>query len=123
MPELGTLVWFEIPADDPERAKHFYGGLFGWKFEPFDDFAPDYWAIETGGGSSINGGIVPRSATVAPGPGPVVYAAVADLEAAAAEAVRLGGRVLQERTLITEQAGSFVLVADPEGNVVGLWSE
>jgi predicted enzyme related to lactoylglutathione lyase len=25
-----SIVWFEIPADNPERAKKFYGSLFGW---------------------------------------------------------------------------------------------
>jgi len=25
-----NIIWFEIPADDPERAKRFYGTLFGW---------------------------------------------------------------------------------------------
>jgi len=27
-----SIVWFEIPADDIERAQKFYGALFGWKF-------------------------------------------------------------------------------------------
>lgn len=26
---------FEIPADDLERSKKFYSGIFGWKFEKF----------------------------------------------------------------------------------------
>jgi predicted enzyme related to lactoylglutathione lyase len=30
-----NIVWFEIPADDIERAKAFYGKLFGWKIQPF----------------------------------------------------------------------------------------
>ena len=29
------IVWFEIPADDVERAKKFYGALLGWKIERF----------------------------------------------------------------------------------------
>jgi predicted enzyme related to lactoylglutathione lyase len=28
-----NIVWFEIPADNVERAKSFYGGLFGWEIE------------------------------------------------------------------------------------------
>lgn len=45
----GSIVWFEIPADNPERAKKFYGSLFGWKVEPFPGVT-DYWHIDTGGG-------------------------------------------------------------------------
>ena len=28
-PTTPTICWFEIPADDPQRAKKFYGSLFG----------------------------------------------------------------------------------------------
>ena len=30
-----NIVWFEIPADNPERATAFYSNLFGWKINPF----------------------------------------------------------------------------------------
>jgi len=30
-----SIVWFEIPADNHERAKKFYSSLFGWKITPF----------------------------------------------------------------------------------------
>jgi predicted enzyme related to lactoylglutathione lyase len=30
---MSSIVWFEIPADDVERAKSFYGALFAWKIE------------------------------------------------------------------------------------------
>src|SRR5438132_3356165 len=26
-----NIIWFEIPADNPDRAKEFYSKLFGWK--------------------------------------------------------------------------------------------
>ena len=28
-----SIVWFEIPADNVERARTFYGKLFGWKID------------------------------------------------------------------------------------------
>lgn len=30
-----SIVWFEIPADNVERARKFYASLFGWKIEKF----------------------------------------------------------------------------------------
>jgi predicted enzyme related to lactoylglutathione lyase len=30
---MPTIVHFEIPADDVERAKRFYSDLFGWKWK------------------------------------------------------------------------------------------
>ena len=29
-----SIVWFEIPADNPQRAQKFYAGMFGWKISP-----------------------------------------------------------------------------------------
>ena len=31
--EAHSIVWFDIPADDVERAKSFYSALFGWKIK------------------------------------------------------------------------------------------
>ncbi len=30
---MSSIVHFEIPADDIQRAKAFYANLFGWKIE------------------------------------------------------------------------------------------
>ncbi len=46
--QVASIVWFEIPADNPERAKAFYSNLFGWKINPFPG-GGDYWHIDTGG--------------------------------------------------------------------------
>ena len=34
-----TIVHFEIPADDPERAARFYRELFGWNVDRFEGSA------------------------------------------------------------------------------------
>jgi len=34
---MPTLVHFELPADDIERAKKFYTNLFGWNIEKWKD--------------------------------------------------------------------------------------
>ena len=43
------VVWFDIPAENPERAKKFYGSLLGWRFEKFPAAVHEYWVINTGG--------------------------------------------------------------------------
>ncbi len=30
--EAGTFSWVELATTDPDDAKRFYGGLFGWDF-------------------------------------------------------------------------------------------
>ena len=32
-----SVVWFELPAEDTNRAQEFYAQLLGWKFEPFGE--------------------------------------------------------------------------------------
>jgi hypothetical protein len=34
--KIPTIVHFEIPADDVERARKFYSILFGWKIEKME---------------------------------------------------------------------------------------
>src|SRR5258708_34434536 len=61
-----SIVWFEIPADQPERAKAFYGKLFGWKIKKFPGM-PDYWHIDTGGADdTADGGLRTRKLPGAP---------------------------------------------------------
>jgi predicted enzyme related to lactoylglutathione lyase len=44
---MSRVIWFEIPADDPERAAKFYEDVFGWEVEKWE--GPfDYWLIKTG---------------------------------------------------------------------------
>lgn len=50
-------LYFEIHADNPERAAAFYNGVFGWEFTKDDHNPTDYWRIETGGTA---GGLLKR---------------------------------------------------------------
>jgi hypothetical protein len=48
---MPTIVHFDLPADDLERAKTFYEKLFDWKFELLPTPMP-YYFIET---TDLNG--------------------------------------------------------------------
>ena len=58
---MPRVVHFEIHAENPERARKFYGDLFGWEFAQFGG-PMDYWIIRTGseGQPGIDGGLVRR---------------------------------------------------------------
>ena len=44
--KIPTVVHFEIPADDVERARKFYSTLFGWKIEKIEVKKMEYqWII------------------------------------------------------------------------------
>ena len=57
--QAASIVWFEIPADDVERARKFYGDLFDWKIERFPG-PQEYWHIDTGGGDDTPDGALKK---------------------------------------------------------------
>lgn len=121
----GTVIWFEIWVSDLERAKSFYTGMFGWKYEPLAEYdAEAYWQILAGDAAAVNGALVGSPDRDTPkGRTSLLYMHVKDLEESADRARRLGGTVVQGRTKISDSGGSFAIVADPEGNELGLWVE
>ena len=56
-------IYFEIQADDPSRAVHFYSQVFDWKFEEVKGLPISYWRIETGG---PRGGLLKRPVQAPP---------------------------------------------------------
>lgn len=51
-------IYFEIHADNPQRAANFYSEVFGWSFDKAEDTPVEYWRITTGGS---RGGLLKRS--------------------------------------------------------------
>jgi uncharacterized protein len=114
----GRVTHFEIYAEAPAELAEFYRSLFGWQL----DKAPgvDYWRIQTEPDSvgGFNGGLAYRAI-----PGPrswVHYVHVPSLDAAVAQAERLGATVLRARTAVPKTAWYSVL-ADPEGNIFAIY--
>lgn len=56
---MNTVSFFEIQADDVEKARVFYTAVFGWQFEKQEGLQIEYWQIKTDG---INGGLLKRPA-------------------------------------------------------------
>jgi predicted enzyme related to lactoylglutathione lyase len=113
-----SVVWFEIPADDVERAKAFYGKLFGWKITPMSGATKPYWIIDTGGADETpDGGMMQRQC---PEHGVTNYIGVASVTEAAAKVEKLGGKIVMQKTAVP-QMGYFVVCEDTEGNAFALW--
>jgi uncharacterized protein len=125
---MSKVVHFEIPADDVDRAKDFYGSVFSWQLQtismgeggdytiamttPIDD--ESQLPTEPG---AINGGMMQRTEQV---PGPVITIEVDAIDDALQEIESRGGSSVTPRTAI-EGMGAFAYFKDPEGNVMGLW--
>ena len=112
-----SIVWFEIPADNVERAKKFYGALFGWKIEKFPG-QMEYWHIDTGGGDDTpDGGMMKRQA---PEHTITNYIAVKSVNEAAAKVQKLGGKICMPKTPVPHM-GYFIVCQDTENNMFALW--
>src|SRR5688500_15553052 len=106
------MIHWELMVNDVERAKAFYGRVFGWKFS---SYGPEYTMIDTGG--TPGGGLMPRPAS-APAAALNVYFEVSDLEQTLDDVVEAGGTVAVPRTEIPP--GWFAMIVDPDGIAVGI---
>ena len=84
---MGKVVHFEIPVDDPDRAKTFYETAFGWSFQGYGD--QPYWltAIGPEDAGGIEGALIGRGDVHAH---PVVIIDVDDIDAAMQGAIDAG---------------------------------
>ncbi|UCH34819.1 MAG: VOC family protein [Armatimonadota bacterium] len=114
-----TIVHFEIPAQDMNRLKDFYSGLFGWKIQAapgMDDFMMINAAPE---GEGINGALMKKRT---PHHSIINYVSVESVADYAEKVIQLGGQVVVPKTAVPRM-GHFALCVDPEGNPVGLWAD
>jgi uncharacterized protein len=115
--QAASIVWFGIPADNPERAKMFYSNLFGWKIDPVPG-ANDYWYIDTQGADDTpDGGLKKREHPQEPITNYVSVNSVADYSK---KIENLGGKIRVPKTAVPGM-GYFVVCHDTENNTFGLW--
>jgi predicted enzyme related to lactoylglutathione lyase len=124
---MSRVVHFEIQADDLERAKAFYGAVFGWEFQDWSSAAggSPYWGIVTGPDDQpgINGGLLQRPAP-SPGPGQgtnayVCTMGVEDYDATERKILDAGGQVALPKLALTGMAWQGYYL-DTEGNTFGI---
>jgi predicted enzyme related to lactoylglutathione lyase len=122
-----AITWFQIPATDFERAKTFYETICDLKLEPLDagpgmqmaGFPSDWRAGEIGGAIVSGEGAVPSATGTA-----VFLNGNPDLQVLLDRVEAAGGKILMPKTAIgMEDAGHFAMIADTEGNTVGLHSQ
>ena len=116
-----NVAHFAIHADDVERARRFYEGVLGWRFESWGP--PGFYRIHTGTDDDpgIEGALHERQEPLT-GSGVRNFectVSVQDLAPVKAAAVRLGGKVVLEETEIPT-VGTLIHVQDTEGNIFGV---
>jgi uncharacterized protein len=116
---MGSVVHFEINADDPERAIKFYQDVFGWDIQKYDDVQMEYWLVSTGpkGKNGMDGAIMKRSMPA--GAGVINTIAVDDIEDTIQKVVSAGGKKNSDIDTIPG-IGQFCYCLDSEGNYFGV---
>ena len=129
---MPTIVHFEIPADDIERAKKFCNELFGWKIEKLpgtDDNQLtsaatgqpiEYWMMTTTddkGNKAIGGGMMKRQM---PDHRITNYINVNSVDEYTSKVEKLGGKVAAPKHAVPGM-GYFALCLNTENNPFAIW--
>ena len=121
-----VVSWFEIPVLDMDRAKAFYEEVFqftitvhdlgnlimGWFPQPKEG------AYGTTGSLVLNKEYQPSATD-----GPLIYfnSQSGDISDELSRVVEAGGKILREKTLISEESGYMAVIIDTEGNRIALY--
>ncbi len=105
--EPGRFVWLDLVTQDVERAKSFYGSLFGWTFREGDRYTEVLHR-----GAPIAGIVAAESPER--GSEWLPSLSVADVDRASA-AARASGGIVERGPLDAPGRGRLALVSDPEG--------
>jgi len=123
---MANIAYFEIPADNVDRAKHFYHSLLGWKIQPTKSpmdpskvASMQYQDVITGEakeGTLSMGGMYKRQMTESI----INYVVTDDINKVLANVEKLGGKIVVPKMEI-KSVGLTAIIQYTEGNVIGLW--
>jgi predicted enzyme related to lactoylglutathione lyase len=114
----GVPSWVDVMTSDPEGARAFYSGLFGWELDVDSDPETGNYTTAQVRGKRV-AGLAGQPAEGMPTVW-TTYFATDDVDKTAARIREHGGTVVMEPMTITD-AGRMALAADPTGAMFGLW--
>ena len=116
---MSKFAHIELHTSDPNKAKRFYGSLFGWKFDKMRmPGGVDYFMVKGADEPSI--GMMKKMMPEAPD-GWLGYVAVASAPKCVAKARKLGAMVHVE-SIKVPGVGEWSVLVDPMGAVFGAWA-
>jgi predicted enzyme related to lactoylglutathione lyase len=114
------FVHVELGTTDIGKAKSFYRSLFDWQLDDMEmGGGMTYTLIRVGEGTG--GGMMKQMVPNAPSSW-LPYVQVDDIRAATDKAKSLGATIMRDVTAVAEE-GSFSIIVDPTGAVLGLWQQ
>ena len=120
----GDWCHIDVISGDRDRARTFYGAVFGWQFHDYGE-GTGYTNVKTSD-NGIESGIGGLAQSVGARPpasnGVIPYILAPDMDATLAAIERAGGTVEIPRTDVYGY-GEFAHFRDPDGNLIGLWRD
>ena len=113
----GVPSWVDMGSPDLDKAKEFYGGLFGWNCPEGAPEAGGYSVCDLDGKTVA--GLGPQMDPNAP-PNWLTYVNVDSVDDTIAKVATSGGMVFMPGMDVMD-AGRMAIFADPLGAVIGLW--
>lgn len=123
--KANAIGWFEIPVINMDRAVKFYETVFGVKLY-VDQFGPVLmgWFPQDEKKAGAGGSLVYHEDFYKPSTdGTLVYFTSKDVAIEVGRIKEAGGKVIQGKTLISDEIGYMALFLDTEGNRVALHSK
>jgi uncharacterized protein len=116
---VGKVVWADLVTPDLAAAERFYGGLFGWTFQPFHAGDSEY-AVAMADGLPV-GGLFQKSIPAGEHRQSawLTFIAVRDVDAAKRVALAHGAKVVADSRTYPARGRQAVL-SDPEGAVFAM---
>ena len=112
--------FFEIQADNVERAKNFYSEIFGWTFTKEEGLPVEYYRIDADG---QRGGLLQRPAKAPPQSGTNAFVCsmgVEDFDSVGQIILKNGGKVALPKFAVPGVCWQGYYL-DTEGNTFGLF--
>jgi uncharacterized protein len=113
----GTFCWTDLATSDPERARRFYAGLFGWEHEEMPVPGSGAYTMLRREGRDAAALYAAREGQPTAW---LAYVSVEDADATSTRAVELGATPLQEPFDVMD-VGRMAVLQDPTGGVFAAW--
>ncbi|MEQ8523878.1 VOC family protein [Gracilimonas sp.] len=120
-----AINWFEIPANDIDRAKKFYETIFEFEMPDLDIGDGLRMALFPATTGTVGGTIIQNKEWYFPSDshGPLLYLnANPNLQPILDRVEDAGGKIMIHKRLITEDNGYMAVILDSEGNRIALHS-
>lgn len=116
----GAPCWIDLMTSDAEKAKAFYGTLFGWTFQTGDEEKYGGYVTAAKGGKSV-AGMMQKDESMAGMPDMwSTYLRSEDAAATVRAAAQNGGQVYMEPMDVPDQ-GRMAMIGDATGASIGVW--